>query len=72
MEILKFFGIQATCCKPNDYSRLENDENSTKFLLNYSLQLKELNDFSQYDIIYAKFEKLLDDYKSLVKFDESM
>ena len=72
MEILKFFGIKGTCYKPNDYSRLENDDSGTKFLLKYNEHLKELNDLSQYDIIYAKFEKLVDEYRSSVKFDDSM
>jgi len=72
MEILKFFGFQGTCYKPNEYSRLENDDSGTKFLLKYNQNLKDLNDFSQYDSIYAKFEKLVDEYKSSFKFDDSM
>ena len=72
MEILKFFGFQGTCYKANDYSRLENNESGIKFLLNYNEHLKDLNNLSQYETIYAKFEKLVDEYKSSVKFDDSM
>lgn len=72
MEILKFFGIQPTCCKQNDYSKLEDEENGTKFLLDYNVQLRDLNDFSQYDKIFAKFTKLHNDYRSKQKFDDSI
>lgn len=55
-------------------SRLENDEEDihTKFLLNYSKQLNTLIDATEYDAVYDKFEKLLKQYKSANKINESM
>lgn len=72
MEILRFFGFNSACFKENDYSKFENDETDTKFLLDYNNHLKSLNNFSQYNQIMIKFEKLISDYESSVKFDNSI